>query len=259
MHEYEIIKRNNMKKNKLDLRIITLFWTLLFTVFFNFGANAQYTLQDNDVVVTNGIIQSCSYNFSITEIIIPSKLDGQEVVGIKDGSYNSGVFADKGISKISFPSTLKNIGSHSFSGNNLVEIDFSNMTNLQKLGDQSFSDNPLKSLSFNTCKNLQEIGWQCFYGNELIKIDFSGCSSLEKIGENALADNHLRKLDLSDCVSLIEIGGEAFNGDGMSSYYLPTPEITGKEFLQWEDYNKKKYKGGAKVKELWNGFKAVFK
>lgn len=39
------------------------------------GTKAQYTLKDSDVeMTTDGLIQSCSYDFAIKDIIIPATL-----------------------------------------------------------------------------------------------------------------------------------------------------------------------------------------
>ena len=77
---------------------------LLVTILFlGFTAKAQYTLQDSDVTIVNGEITACSYNFAETDIIIPETLQGQSVDSIANGSYNNGIFQNKGITDISMP------------------------------------------------------------------------------------------------------------------------------------------------------------
>jgi len=93
--------------------------TLLTTLF----AGAQsYTLTSDDVIATNGVIESCSYDFAITDIIIPEILDGQTVTGIADGPDNImyGVFYSKGITSVQLPSTLEKIGKQAFILNNYL-------------------------------------------------------------------------------------------------------------------------------------------
>ena len=88
-----------------------IFYLLLLSVTVS---NAQtYKLGDDDVVVNNGIIESCSYNFAQKHIIIPDSLDGQKVTGIVSKSpYYYGVFYNKGLLEVQLPSTLKTIGNY---------------------------------------------------------------------------------------------------------------------------------------------------
>jgi len=62
-----------------------LIGTIICLVVCSFTAKAQYTLQDNDVVVENGVITKCttdSINWGTGNIIIPATLDGQSVKDI---------------------------------------------------------------------------------------------------------------------------------------------------------------------------------
>jgi hypothetical protein len=108
----------------------------IFCIAINFIATAQsYTLTDDDVVVENGVITSCSYNFAIKDIIIPETLDGQTVIGIADAtSYLNGIFYNKGICSIKLPSTMDSIGDYSFYGNFLTTLDLSSCTALTTIG-----------------------------------------------------------------------------------------------------------------------------
>jgi hypothetical protein len=51
---------------------------------------ASYTLTDDDVEVIDGIIQTCSYNFALKDIIIPDTLDGQAIVGFTNEGFPKG-------------------------------------------------------------------------------------------------------------------------------------------------------------------------
>ena len=104
-------------------QIFTLLTVLLTTMF----VNAQsYTLTDDDVEVTSGIIESCSYDFAIKDIIIPDNLDGQNVIGIGD-NY---VFYSKGIASVQLPSTLETIGDWAFGNNSLTSVTFEAESNI---------------------------------------------------------------------------------------------------------------------------------
>ncbi|WP_372746009.1 leucine-rich repeat protein, partial [Lutibacter sp.] len=83
----------------------------------------QYTLTDDDVVVTDGVIMSCSYDFTLTDIIIPETLDGQTVTEIwGDPGISGSAFVEKGITSIVFPETLLKIGRYTFYKNELSTV-----------------------------------------------------------------------------------------------------------------------------------------
>ncbi len=121
-HTFTNFKHSKPKKFK------TALLALLFT--FNFSlvtVTAQYTLTDDDVVVTNGTIESCSYDFTVKDIIIPQTLDGQTVTGIADGrDFDDGVFYNKGIVTVQLPATLEHIGDFAFAENNLTSVTIPN-------------------------------------------------------------------------------------------------------------------------------------
>jgi hypothetical protein len=159
---------------------------------------AQYTLTDDDVVVSGGIIQSCSYDFAITDIIIPATLDGQSVTGVLDRDWGSGVFYNKGITSLVLPASINHIGNFTFRGNPLVSVDLSACIALTTIGDGAFAD--ISSIT---------------------NMDFSTCTALTSIGSYAFRSNRITSLDLSNNVALINIGGEAFSGNALTEISLP--------------------------------------
>ena len=170
-----------------------------------------YTLTDDDVVVTNGEIVSCSYNFASKDIIVPDTLDGQVVTGIADGAYSTGIFVSKGLFTIQFPTTIQKIGSYAFRGNNLKLIDFSECHALKTIGSNAFDTNKIDSVNFENCSKLETIGSRAFISAYIRHLDLSSCISLKTIGNNAFEDNSwLGELILSGCDSLQTIGGYAF-------------------------------------------------
>jgi len=209
---------------------------------FTFSLNAQqYTLQDDDVVIENGVIQSCSYNFVIKDIIIPEVLQGQTVVGIADSDdILPGVFRYKGIESIIFPTTIEYIGRQAFDRNNISNLDLGGLSSLKRIGYMSFNDCKITSLSLTGCSSLEQIERQAFYRNELgslnlnqctnlveieseaFKLNFidslhiESCSSLKSLGSSAFSDNLITNLNLSACTSLRSIGFYAFNNNSIS-------------------------------------------
>lgn len=109
-------------------------------------AQAQtYTLTNDDVVVEESMIKSCSYSFELKDIIIPETRDGQTVTGISNWSL-----VNKGMTSVEFPSTLQTIKGYSMANNELASLDFSG------------------------CADLATIGWQAFVRNRIRSVDFSG-------------------------------------------------------------------------------------
>ena len=99
-----------------------------------------YTLKDADVTIKDGIIIDCTYDFENKNIIIPNKLQGQEVVGI--GDY---VFSYRGITNVQLPPTLLSIGEDAFSSNNLTEVTIP--PNVTFIGGYAFEDNSLTEVT----------------------------------------------------------------------------------------------------------------
>ncbi len=127
-----------------------------------------YTLTDDDVVVNGGFIESCSYSFALTDIIIPDVLDWQSVIGITY-YYINGVFSNRGITSIVIPNTITNIPGFCFSHNAISSLDLSNNTNLISIGHYAFMDNQL--VSINIPNNVTSIRYAAFNQNDIVTIN----------------------------------------------------------------------------------------
>ena len=237
-----------------------------------------YTLKDEDVIVENGVIKSCSYSFSHKEIIIPEVLQGQTIVGIDDAEANTeGVFAQKGITSISFPQTLEFIGSWAFYYNEITNLDFSDCNSLQSIGKSAFLDNEVTVLNLNNCTELKDIHDKAFHYHSLQQLDLSDCTALERIGNwafvpgynsefkinnldlsncsnllsinsYAFGGNEIENIDLSGCISLTFIDNNAFKDNILESFNLPVCE--GYESFCWKGENGNSYTGGQIVNDL---------
>jgi len=155
-------------KGHLNLQLIKSCFMLL--IFFGFAeiSNAQYTLTDNDVVVENGIITICSYDFSEKNIVIPEILDGQTVTGIADSkSGDDAIFGYKQISSLQLPSSITTLGNYAFINNSIDTLDLSQCTALTYIGDFAFQDNEIDTLDLSQCTALTYIGKNAFEGNLL--------------------------------------------------------------------------------------------
>jgi len=188
-----------------------------------------YKLLDDDVVVENGVIKSCSYNSNNKNILIPHFLDGQEVTGISHTAFANikilylslpeklttiadKAFKDNSISilDLSRCKELKAIGEYAFYRNSISKLDLSNNIFINTIGKKAFYQNNIQELCFNGCSSLTTISEEAFSNNYITHIDFHNCSSLKTIYDYAFYNNQLSELDLSSCNSLSTISHSAF-------------------------------------------------
>lgn len=222
----------------------------LFCCFITSLKAQTYTLTDDDVIVENGVIKSCSYNFENTDIIIPEKLDGQTVIAIGDGENYTGVFMFKGITSVRIPSTIISIGEFAFEMNDLSSIDLSYCTTLISIGASAFKYNEILNLDISNCIQLELIDENAFSQNKLISLDLSGCQNLKVIGYHAFYSNILSSVNLLGCTSMTKIGNEAFG----ANYYLDgfsLPSVSKFETYGWKDGNNHSYFMGDQVTDKY--------
>jgi len=173
-----------------------------------------YTLNSGDLMLEDGLIISCDFDFSYKNIAIPQSTDGQTIHGIADKSdTTNGIFEGKGIYLVELPETLEYIG------------------------NRAFASNILRSLDFSALTELTEIGKNVFYNNNLDSLDLSACIALTRIWSEAFYANKLSSVDLSNFTALVFIGWFAFDDNYMSTFTLPTPDYPGFEYWQdiWEN------------------------
>ena len=197
-------------------------------------AKIVYTLTNEDVSVTNGIIDTCFYNFESKFIVVPQVLDGQTITGIDDSHTLNPIFQKRGILEISLPTTIEILGEASFFQNNLNSIDLSGLTNLKEIKDYTFYSNSLDSIVIP--------------------------SSVTTIGERAFEYNTLMDTAYFQENSKISfIGARAFTMiSGVFSLMLPTPVKDGYVFDNWEDGSGNTYSGGETITDLSKSYTAQF-
>ncbi len=163
--------KNTFTKNRL--RLIAIFSFLILTNF----TWAQYTLTDDDVIIDdNGIIQICKYDFSIKEIVIPQTLNGKTVKGIANkSSSEDGVFNKKGITSVTFPTTIESIGDHAFGWNEITNTNLEDCENITYIGTWAFGLNELATIDLTKCINLEIIGDYAFYRNSFTSLNLENC------------------------------------------------------------------------------------
>ena len=234
----------------------TPFLTVLLSLYIGLTATAQYTLIDDDVVVTDGIIESCSYNFVQKDIIIPESLDGQTVIGIASKESSQGIFENKDIESIVLPYSIERIGNYAFAYNSLSNLDLSACSALTSIGYRAFSGNSLSNLDLSVSPSLTLIGAYAFSGNSLVGIDLSS-STLDTIGNWAFFDNALSSIDFSACTALRYIGAWVFYLNSLTSYTLPTNTTYASSC--WIADNGRIYQGGDEVEadDLYRSYKLL--
>ena len=260
------LKSNIMKRN-------LLLFVVVFMVFCTDNQlKAQYILTDDDVVVTNGVIESCSYNFAVTDIIIPETLDGQTVKGIADGNPGDGIFYIKGITSVQLPPTLEYIGVNAFLGNELISLTMPN--SVTEIGFQSFASNNLESVILSN--NLTSIEDWSFYDNSLTdlvipesvtNIGFVSLASnsltsiiiprnIESIEIEAFASNNLTSVFFEENSFIQSIGTNAFaSNPGLASITLPTN--ANPNFAEYQDGNGSTYNPGNNISDFLTSYKAL--
>ena len=206
---------------KQKIRILIALLALLFTFSFSFVTVTaqQYTLTDADVVVTNGVIESCNYSFALKDIIIPETLDGQTITGIADKGTQSGsatfdgVFYNKGIVNIQLPSTLEKVGEAAFAWNSLTSLTIPN--SVTSIGEGAFMHNSLTSVTIpNSVTTIEN---RTFQVNSLTSLTIP--NSVTTIGYSAFGYNYLTSVTIPNSVT--SIGNEAFNSNSLTSITIP--------------------------------------
>jgi hypothetical protein len=208
---------------------------------YSYVAIIPYTLKDDDVVVDKGVITNCTYFNDITNvasvITIPGTLDGQNIVGIGNSS-----FQNRGISEIILPAGLKNINNSAFSNNEIIRLSLPN--GLEQIGEYVFYNNCINSVSFEPISRLGIIGMEAFSYNRLISIDFP--KSVIKIEKFAFSYNILQNVKFENNSKLFSIGSSAFIGNsGLLNFNLPDPKFN--SYDHWVDWNNTRYSSNLTV------------
>ena len=125
-------------------------------------ANWEYELNDSNQI--ENLI--CKNPTELTgNVTIPSNLDGKTVVTLGNNAFKSAI----GITEITIPSTVKEIGLWAFSGcTSLSKVD---LGNVEKISDQSFKN----------CTALTSIKIPKTLSKDASGAPFSGCTNLKNI------------------------------------------------------------------------------
>ncbi len=178
----------------------------------NLYAQYQYTLTDDDVVVTDGVLKS--YSSTETDIIIPNMLDGQVITAIGPSAFLFKSLTGVDLSNLT---SLTTIGNFAFHGNSITSVDFTGLTNLTTIEYVAFEDNLITSVDFTGLTNLTTIGNSAFRLNSITSVDFTGLTNLTTIELYAFRENSISIVDFTGLTNLTTIGDWAFRENSIST------------------------------------------
>ncbi|TAJ11442.1 leucine-rich repeat domain-containing protein [Marinilabiliaceae bacterium JC017] len=231
------------------IKMSVLLWLFVFLGIVTLRAQYEYVyiIQDEDVVVEDGIIVSCYYDFSIKDIVIPEILDEQTVIGIKSQMSNMmNSFFNKDLTSIKLPSTITLIGEYAFASNRLTKVEIPEgvecieryafaknhihtlciPVNVKEINGGSFSENAITTINGKASKGfifgstpngLVDYSVIRDYGGSSNVIDFIP-STVKTIGSYAFSMNGIVEVHIPSSVTRIE--QNAFRRNGLTSLTL---------------------------------------
>ncbi len=155
---------------------------------------APYELQATDVTInSDGYITSCNVSnfntlaFNEGNLKIPSVINGQIIKGIANPAVlgGGGVFANKGIIKLSLPNTMEYIGNYAFAGNFIGELAVPNGVTV--IGFAAFAANNIRFLTIPP--SVEQINEQAFF-SQLHLVGLEGVPTLLAKTELKFVDNN---------------------------------------------------------------------
>ena len=155
--------------------------------------------------VKDGIL----YDKSLTKLLIyPIGLEGEVSIPDSVEEIGEGVFAGSGISAITLPSSLTEVGAQAFKGcKKLTRVVLPE--GCTAIGASAFTDCPmLESINIVDCTKMTSIGDYAFKGCSKLVAELP--ASLEKIGIDAFSGTSIKTAFISNKVT--SIGANAFRG-----------------------------------------------
>lgn len=194
------------------------------------------------IMKNNEIIQyEFDYSACPTNVNIPTSIDGQDVLYIGEG-----VFESSPIASVIIPNSIKEIRDNAFNDSALTSLDLTNATSLQIIGSGAFEYTHLTNVDFTNLTSLVEIKgaafeysgltgtldltnstnltriWPySFEENQISSVKLSGLTHLEIIGNNAFEENNITGvLDLTSMPALTSLDDGAFSNNNITSINL---------------------------------------
>ena len=148
------------------------------------------------------------YNGTATDLVIPEKINGEEVTAIK-----ASVFKNKNLISVKIPDTVQNIGMGAFAQNKLTAIELPEA--LTEMGNMAFYDNELTSVKIPN--GLAVIPTAAFSKNKLTSAEIP--ESVTSIAMKAFEDNNLEEIVIPSGVN--DIGASAFENNVLGEVIIP--------------------------------------
>ena len=147
---------------------------------------------------------------TITDVVIPKKLGGKDVVII-----GVGAFQYKGLTSVVMPDSVTSIGNYAFGWGVLTSAKLS--SNLTSIGESAFCVNKLTSVIIPS--SVTRIGNNAFLSN-LLTGTITIPNSVTFIGVYAFSENKLTNVVLPEGV--VRISAESFSKNQLTSVIIPS-------------------------------------
>lgn len=173
-------------------------------------------------VTSDGIVTAVSSDYSGGELFVPSYIDGVEVRGIGEG-----VFANKKITSVVLPSTLKSIEEDAFRGNSIESLILP--AAVENVASGAFAKNNLIEVNVSATSPSQSSIAPDAFGDNLISVVVD-TASLAEYRRSQLWESYVAKLTSSDTfritINQIEYGSISVAVGGLSVVNaLPGEEV----------------------------------
>lgn len=165
------------------------------------GDNLKWVITSDEVLTISGSGDMTNYDITLDDGtvalyggVIPNQYVTRcETVVIEEGVTSVGdhAFQNFWIKKVTFPTTLKRIGTNAFSrAHSITEISFPEGCALEELGNGAFGEiSMLQNVDLSNCKNLTAIPDNCFYkAHYLYSFTFPAGGNIKSIGSSAFEE-----------------------------------------------------------------------
>ncbi len=149
-------------------------------------------------IVEHGII--IGYNGAAVSLIIPSVIEGQNIIGIWPD-----VFKEKGLRSVEIPDGVTSIWTRAFARNQLINVKIPDT--VKSIWDAAFFSNNLSTVIIPD--GVETIWNEVFVDNKLTTLEIP--SSVKSIWDQAFVANRLSELTLSDGIETIWTSAFAWN------------------------------------------------
>lgn len=146
-------------------------------------------------------------------VVIPSTIDGKEVISIGYGALSK-----KNLTSVTIPNSVTSIGGTAFFGNELATVTIPNSTT--SIGELAFSGNNLTSVTIPN--SVTSIGNSAFSSNNLTSITIP--NTVTSIGDYVFCSNNLTSVTIPNTVT--SIGAFAFSANNLTSVVIPANVVS---------------------------------